>query len=100
MRLMVTTILVVLGGCTTAESRFEKRRAQLTEEEKVAVDACVDSGLEPGDINMEFVDCAIREFCLRKGLPANSAEYRACFSERKDLYLVRYFSRELDIRWR
>lgn len=86
----------VLVGCASQEEIFEERRAQLTAEENVAVDACLDEGLQPGD--MTFVNCAIREFCLRKDLAAGSAEYQKCFDDRKELYLVRYFSRELDVR--
>lgn len=95
----VTIVLcagAVLAGCASEEKLFQERRAQLTPEERVAVDACVDEGLKPG--NMEFVNCAIREYCLRKQLPAGTPEHRQCFDERKDLYLVRYFSRELDVR--
>ena len=94
MAVLCITVLVV--ACASEEKLFEERRARLTPEEQVAVDACVDEGLKPG--NMEFVNCAIREFCLRKPLPAGSPEYRQCFEDRKDLYLVRYFSRELDVR--
>ena len=95
-KFMVLCGCLLLVACASQQEIFEERRAQLTDEEKVAVDACIEEGLEPG--NMTFVNCAIRELCLRRGLAADSSEHRQCFDDRKDLYLIRYFSRDLDVR--